>query len=77
MTTDDINNTEGQNAERNPGRTGNLILKIRNVLNIIFMLGCVIGMIFYFKNDRDTGLYIIMVAVPFKIAESAIRLFKI
>ena len=51
--------------------------KIRNCLNIIFMLLAVIGVIYYLTKDRMTGTYIILIAMCFKIAESSVRMLKL
>ena len=50
--------------------------KIRNLLNIIFMLGAIIGVIYYLTKDRTVGTYIILIAMCFKIAESSLRRIK-
>ncbi len=50
---------------------------IRNCLNIIFMLGAVVGLIFYFNHHKETGIYIILIAMMFKFAEAALRMFKV
>ncbi len=50
--------------------------KIRNILNIIFMLTAIAGVIYYLKVDRITGTYIILFAMCFKIAESSLRMMK-
>lgn len=53
--------------------------KIRNILNIIFMIGAVVGVILFLsKNEerRNLGLYIILIAMCFKIAESSMRMIK-
>lgn len=50
--------------------------KIRNILNIIFMLLAVVGMAFYLLSDRTTGIYIILIAMCFKIAESSLRMLR-
>ena len=53
--------------------------KIRNILNIIFMIGAVVGVILYLsKNEerRNLGLYIILISMCFKIAESSMRMIK-
>ena len=50
--------------------------KIRNVLNIIFMVMAVIGVIYYLSKDRTVGTYIILIAMCFKIAESSLRMLK-
>ena len=47
---------------------------LRNVLNIIFMLGAIVGAIFYFTADGNTvGTIIILAAMTFKIAECCFR----
>jgi fatty acid desaturase len=50
--------------------------KIRNILNILFMLGAVIGLIvWYISSSKTAGLIIILVAVVLKIIEVALRMF--
>ena len=51
--------------------------KIRNVLNIIFMIGAVVGVIYWLKVDQTKGTLIIMTAMCFKIAESSMRMMKV
>lgn len=49
---------------------------IRNILNIIFMIGAVVGVIFYFFTQKETlGIIIILTAMFFKMAECSIRIF--
>jgi hypothetical protein len=50
--------------------------KIRNILNLIFMLGAIVGVIWYLTKDRTEGTYIILIAMCFKIAESSLRMMK-
>ncbi len=50
---------------------------IRNWLNIIFMLGAVVGLVYYFTGHKETGIYIILVAMVIKFAEASLRMFKI
>ena len=50
--------------------------KIRNCLNIIFMVLAVIGVIYYLTKDRMVGTYIILIAMCFKIAESSLRMLN-
>ena len=50
--------------------------KIRNWLNLIFMIGAVIGVICYLTKDKTAGTYIILIAMCFKIAESSLRIIK-
>ncbi len=49
---------------------------IRNILNIIFMLTAIVGVIWYLTKDRTVGTYIILFSMCFKIAESSLRMFK-
>ena len=52
-------------------------LYIRQWLNIIFMLGAVIGVIAYFLADlTTTGTIIILVAMVFKIIECVLRFIR-
>lgn len=49
---------------------------IRNILNIIFMITAIVGVIWYLKSDKIVGTYIILFAMCFKIAESSLRMMK-
>ncbi len=49
----------------------------RQWLNSIFMLGALIGGIFYFATDNtNTGIIIILVAMVFKFIETILRFIK-
>ena len=53
--------------------------QIRNWLNLIFMIGAVMGVILYLSKNEDKhmiGLYIILISMCFKIAESSLRMLK-
>ena len=53
--------------------------QIRNILNIIFMIGAVVGVILFLSKNEEShnlGLYIILISMCFKIAESALRMTK-
>ena len=53
--------------------------QIRNILNIIFMIGAVVGVSLYLQKNEQThqlGLYIILISMCFKIAESSLRMIK-
>jgi len=50
---------------------------IRNWMNIIFMLGALVGLGFYFFSSRETGIYIILCAMVVKFCESALRMMNI
>ncbi|MBO5624717.1 MAG: hypothetical protein J5953_02865 [Prevotella sp.] len=49
---------------------------LRQILNILFMLGAVVGVIVYFYYGRDLGTIIILVSMAFKLAECVFRLLK-
>lgn len=50
--------------------------KIRNILNIIFMLGAIVGMGVFYFHDRTLGTIIILTAMAFKIAECCFRFIR-
>ena len=50
--------------------------KIRNILNIIFMLGAVVGMTVFYFGTRTTGTIIIITAIAFKVIECFFRLIR-
>ena len=53
--------------------------KIRNWLNIIFMIGASLGVILYLQKNEQThmlGLYVILSSMVVKIAESSLRMMK-
>ena len=53
--------------------------QIRNWLNLIFMIGAVVGVILKLSKNEDKhmiGLYIILISMCFKIAESSLRMLK-
>lgn len=52
-------------------------LPIRQWLNIIFMLGALVGVIVYFLTDNTTtGTIIILVSMVFKMVESVLRFIR-
>jgi len=53
--------------------------KIRQVLNIIFMLMAVIGIVLFLQKNEQThqkGLIIILCAMSVKLVESSMRMIK-
>lgn len=50
--------------------------QIRNILNIIFMIMAVVGVIWHLTKDKTIGTYIILFSMCFKIAESSMRMIK-
>jgi hypothetical protein len=51
-------------------------LKLRNWLNIIFMVGAIVGVLIYFFNDQTVGTIVVLAAMVFKIVESALRFIR-
>lgn len=51
-------------------------LKLRNWLNIIFMVSAIIGVLLYFFHDQTTGTIVVLGAMIFKIVESALRFIR-
>ncbi len=50
---------------------------VRNVLNILFMLTAIVGVVIYLtQDDRTTGTIIVLVAMAFKIVECGLRFIK-
>lgn len=50
--------------------------KLRNVLNIIFMIGAIVGCAVFYYSDHLIGTIIIFAAMAFKFVECALRLFN-
>lgn len=50
--------------------------KIRNVLNIIFIVGAIVGIAVFYFHDRTTGTIVILTSMAFKIAECCFRLIR-
>ena len=75
MTTNqDIRTDEPRHRHRRDG--GDRYLVLRNVLNIIFMLGALAGVLVYFYGDQDAGTVVILVSMVFKIVECVFRFMK-
>ncbi len=50
--------------------------RLRNWLNIIFMIGAIVGMAVYFFSDTTAGTIIIITAMVFKFFESTLRFIR-
>lgn len=50
---------------------------IRNILNIIFMIGAVVGVLVFYFYGRTPGLIIILTSMVFKMAECCFRLMRL
>ena len=49
---------------------------IRNILNLIFMIVAVVGVVIYLTDDRTKGIIVILIAMCFKMAEASMRMFN-
>lgn len=63
--------------ERQPHRRpGDRLFVVRNVLNALFVLGALVGVVCYLAYDRSVGTYIVICSLPLKFVEAALRLIK-
>ena len=56
--------------------TEETIFKIRQILNIIFMLGAVVGVVIYMVSDKFIGTVVVLCAMAFKMMEYIIRFMR-
>ena len=76
-------NEEETSAVRRPMRhrradnTTDKYFKLRNILNIIFMLGAVVGVCLYLWKDSTVGTIVILGAVVVKMVECCFRLIRL
>lgn len=76
----DINNEDSvlhrpERHHRMPQERGKFFL-LRNILNIVFIIGAIVGMIVYFFKSDEVGIIIVLGAMAFKMCECVIRLVK-
>lgn len=69
-------NTAADGMQRRRGDGEDRYLRLRNILNVIFMLGALAGVSVYFQWDKNTGTIIILVSMVFKIVECVFRFMK-
>lgn len=72
MTDNDQNTHENPRREEKPR---DHFFKLRNVLNIIFMLGAIAGVLIFFFAGKTLGTIVILAAMVFKIVECSLRFF--
>lgn len=51
------------------------LFKIRNILNAIFMVVAIAGVVTYCTASHDKGIIVVLAAMVFKIAECCLRFF--
>lgn len=69
-----LNDPTTDQLERRHRRADDQYFRLRNLLNIIFMLGAIVGVVVYMLSDRTAGTVVILVAMLFKIVECVFRL---
>ena len=52
------------------------LLPFRNVLNIIFMVLAVVGVVVYVWVDDTIGIFIVIAGMAFKMVECCLRMLK-
>lgn len=60
-----------------PFRDSSRTRRLRLWLNIIFMVGAIVGLIVYFNADHEVAKYILIGSLVFKFVELFLRIFKI
>ena len=70
----DCNTTTERTHRRDARHSSNMML--RQWLNIIFMVGALIGVIIYLFGTETIGIYVILGAMAFKIIECGLRMFR-
>ena len=76
MTQDEMNNIVERDAPQHK-KPDNKMLKIRNALNILFILGAIAGVLYYYFEDHNTGIIIILCSMSFKFIETTIRILRL
>lgn len=66
------NSVSRNNSEKSSGRHP----RLRNVLNLIFMLGAIVGVAIYLLGNTTVGTIVILAAMSFKIVECSLRLIR-
>lgn len=64
-----------QRHHRKYGERGKFFM-LRNILNIVFIIGAIAGMLIYFFKSDEAGTIIVLGAMAFKMCECVIRLVK-
>ena len=71
------NGTARRPERRHKREVTDRFLPIRQWLNIIFMLGAIVGVAIYFLSDNTTiGIIIILVSMVFTMVESILRIIR-
>ena len=73
-TTQNTPTENGRHRHQRPERAKDHLLPLRQWLNIIFMVGALVGVAIYFFGNQTTGTIVILAAMAFKIVECSLRL---
>jgi len=77
---EEINNIVDQSVRRRHRRGDeeqeDKYRKLRQWLNIIFMVGALVGVVAYFTHHETIGIYIILGSMVFKFVECVFRIIK-
>ena len=73
MTDNEITKTEFPERHRRNEQERDITTLMRQWMNIIFMIGSIVGMCVYFFAEERVGTYIIHGSMVFKIVECALR----
>lgn len=79
MIKDEIDEIVERQQDQHHGRPNERQLKmkkIRNWLNIAFMVIAMAGVIIYLAGNMTIGLYVIIASLPFKFVDAAIRILR-
>lgn len=76
MITNQDNSANDKAFRHRQEKGGDKYIVLRNILNIIFMVVALIGIIVYFYGNQNTGTIIILIAMAFKIVECVFRFMK-
>ena len=77
-TIEEFETTEGlRRPQRQRRRRGSdQMLVFRNILNIIFMILAVVGVVIYVWGNEQIGIYVVLTSMAFKITECCLRMLK-
>lgn len=70
-----LDNSTPRHHRREEDKQVDMIFKVRNILNLLFMVGACAGMYFYFFQNRQIGTFIILSSITLKVAECVLRFF--
>lgn len=81
QTNTELNNKMGDESivvrrHRKPQKERDRFFVVRQILNVLFMIGAIAGCIVYLKVNDRMGAVLIIIAMAFKMAECVLRFKK-